>query len=287
MIVCGIILSRKSGWGGEFWSGLEKLVYYWLFPALLFRSIVRQSVSLDRAGPLACGVLSIVLIATLTAWAAQPLLKPNPVRFASIMQCAMRFNSYVLLSLSQRIGGAEVTAMAAVCVGIAVSPCNALAVTFLARHGTTGVLRELVRNPLIVATVAAGVFNVLGVHLPEPVDSVLERAGNASMALGLICVGAGVRFDGAQNDKWLMCWITAVKLLLLPAAALLIAPLFHLDATSRTALLIFAAVPTASSCYILANRMGGDGRYVAMAVSVSTVTAIATLPLWLRASGLG
>ena len=43
---------------------------------------------------------------------------------------------------------------------------------------------------------------------------------------------------------------------------------------------LFAAMPTASSAYILAMRMGGDGRSVAWLISASTLGAMLTLPLW-------
>ena len=43
---------------------------------------------------------------------------------------------------------------------------------------------------------------------------------------------------------------------------------------------LFAALPTASSAYILATRMGGDGRIVAWLISATTLGSMLTLPLW-------
>jgi malonate transporter len=45
--------------------------------------------------------------------------------------------------------------------------------------------------------------------------------------------------------------------------------------------LLFAALPTASSAYILAARMGGHATPVAYAITVQTLLAMVTLPLWL------
>jgi predicted permease len=45
--------------------------------------------------------------------------------------------------------------------------------------------------------------------------------------------------------------------------------------------MLFAALPTASSAYILAVQMGGNGPLVAQAITVSTVSTMVTLPLWL------
>jgi hypothetical protein len=48
---------------------------------------------------------------------------------------------------------------------------------------------------------------------------------------------------------------------------------------------LFGALPTASSAYILAMRMGGDGRSVAWLISASTLAAMGTLPAWLMLLG--
>jgi predicted permease len=40
----------------------------------------------------------------------------------------------------------------------------------------------------------------------------------------------------------------------------------------------FAAMPTASSAYVLAARMGGDGAFVAGLVTISTLLAMIGLP---------
>ncbi len=53
---------------------------------------------------------------------------------------------------------------------------------------------------------------------------------------------------------------------------------FGLSSVQTTILLAFSALPTASSCYVLAARMGYDGAYVAGLVTVSTLLGMASLP---------
>ena len=52
-----------------------------------------------------------------------------------------------------------------------------------------------------------------------------------------------------------------------------------LGAVQATILLIFSALPTASSSYVLAARMGFDGAFVAALVTVSTLLGMLSLPL--------
>ena len=52
-----------------------------------------------------------------------------------------------------------------------------------------------------------------------------------------------------------------------------------------TVLLAFSALPTASTCYVLAARMGDNGPYVAGLVTLSTMLGPASLTLALGLLG--
>lgn len=285
LIVLGFVLSRTTGWGREFWTGLEKINYNCLFPALLFVSIVRNPIRWDTAGPMLVGVWAVILLGALLAVVGGWLLRPDPVRLSSGMQCAYRFNTFIFLAVTERVGGSPAAGLAAMCVGAAVPLANLLAVTALARHSSKGTLREIVTNPLILATVGGGIVMATGVPLPQPVEEGLSRLGSAAIALGLVSVGAGLTLAGAKVDRGLAAWITGIRVLALPAAVLLLAPMAGIGGLPLMTLVTFAAIPTATSAYVLAARMGGDGPYTAFLVSVSTVAAMISAPVWLSLAG--
>ena len=79
--------------------------------------------------------------------------------------------------------------------------------------------------------------------------------------------------------------VLTVKHLGMPLMAWGIARLLGLDPTQTTVLLMFSAVPTASSCYVLAARMGYDGPYVAGLVTLSTLLGMVSLPFALGVLG--
>jgi hypothetical protein len=169
-------------------------------------------------------------------------------------------------------------------VGAMVPPANVAAVWMLARHGDAALWRELARNPLIVATLAGLLGNVAGLELPAPLAQFLGRLGEAAIALGLLAVGAALKLHGREAlgvGRAGTTWFLAVKLLALPLVAWGSARWFGLSGLYRDVVLVFAALPTASSAYILAVRMGGDGPSTAWLVSTSTLAAMLTLPLWL------
>ncbi|MGD9945398.1 MAG: AEC family transporter [Burkholderiaceae bacterium] len=289
LVACGCVLFRFMGWGREFWSGLERLVYYVLFPALLFNSALHSTVDLQQALPTLSVALLTAAIGVSLAYLARPVLRPIRVLFASGAQCAFRFNSYVLLALSQRLAGESGLTLAALLMGVCIPLFNVAAVYPLARSGGHGVFAALIRNPLIVATLAGIAGNALGLQLPEVATATLSRLGGASLALGLLAAGAALRFEhpaardaAARRSAWqLAVWFTSVKFVATPLAAWLLAGAFGLDPVSRLIVVMFAAMPTAPSAYILASQMGGDGPFTAQLISLSMVTAVIALPLWL------
>ena len=139
----------------------------------------------------------------------------------------------------------------------------------------------MLRNPLIVATVGGLAFNLLGIPLPEFVLATIQRLGAASIALGLIAVGAGLRLGGTIVERPTLAWFLAVKLRRAPLVAWLIVTRLALPPLQREIAVLFAALPSASSAYILAVRMGGDGAIVAFLISASTVLSVVTLPIWI------
>ncbi|MBL8288439.1 MAG: AEC family transporter [Rubrivivax sp.] len=290
LIAAGWFICRHTALNRPVWDGAERLVYHVLFPALLFEAIVRNPPQLQAAAPLAASAFGLTAVGVLLALALAAWPGTDRRAHASGAQTAFRFNSYIALALAARLGGAEAVAAMAVIISVCVPLCNVAAVwplTRLAQPGGQGYLRELARNPLIIATVAGSVFNALGLRLPEWLAITLARMGAAALPLGLMAVGAGLTFGALREAPRLAAALLAIRHAVLPAlavalAALAAAPL-QLGPLQQSLLVTFASLPTSSSAYVLAVRLGGHGAYVAGIVTVSTILAMAGLPLALSA----
>ncbi|MEO8937633.1 MAG: AEC family transporter, partial [Burkholderiaceae bacterium] len=66
-----------------------------------------------------------------------------------------------------------------------------------------------------------------------------------------------------------------------PFVVWLIVRHFAFPPLQREIAILFAALPSASSAYILAVRMGGNGAIVAFLISASTIVSVLTLPIWI------
>ena len=282
LILIGAGLRRIMYLGDHFWSGLEKLVYFILFPALLFNGLVKAQIDWSSAAPM-LAVAGAAMGGSMLLGLAARLLPITPISFASQYQCAFRFNSYIGLAVAGTLHGIPGIAAMGIVVGLMVPPANLAAVWMLARHGEAGVLRELLRNPLILATLAGIAANLGGLELPTVALKFLGRLGDAAIVLGLLAVGGGLRIVGAGGTATHLAagYFLLVKLVAMPAIALLLIRAIGLNGVHADVALIFAALPAASSAYILAQRMGGDGARVAWLISAGTLLSMLSIPLWL------
>jgi malonate transporter len=285
LIALGFLICRYTALDRPVWEAAERLVYYLLFPVLLFSSIVRNPLEPSAVANLALSGLLVTGGGVVMALALRYAPGVDARTHASGSQVAFRFNSYMALALADRLGGPPALAAVAVLVSVCVPLCNVAAVWPLARHGGHGYLRELARNPLILSTMAGLVCNLMGLRLPEVVGTTMQRIGLAALPLGLMAVGAGLRFGALRESPRLAAALLGVKHVALPLLALVIVQLVALKPVEQLALVAFAALPTATSAYVLAARMGGHGSYVAGLVTVSTLLGMLSLPLALSALG--
>ncbi len=282
LIVCGYLVCRYTALNRTVWEQVESLVYFMLFPVLLFHSIVKSPLDIAAASGLISaglllGVTGIALAYSLPWW---PWLGPRIDRreHAASAQVAFRFNSFIGLALAERLAGAQGLQLIAVLIGVCVPLFNVGAVWPMARHAQRGFLRELLRNPLILATASGLVANLMGFTLPVWLEPTVTRIGAASLALGLLAAGAGMQFSHLSQAKVLAIAVLSIKHLVLPLVAWGLAAGFGLSPVQTTILLAFSALPTASSAYVLAARMGYNGGYVAGLVTLSTMLGVLSLP---------
>jgi len=282
LILLGYLVCRYTALNRPVWEQVETLVYYFLFPVLLFHSIVKSPLDLGAASSLmgagwATGLIGIAMAYALPRlpWLGRHM---DPRDHASSAQIAFRFNSFIGLAIADRLAGPQGLQLIAVLIGVCVPLFNVAAVWPMAKHAQRGFARELLRNPLIIGTASGLVANLMGFSIPVWLEPTVTRLGAASLALGLMAAGAGMQFGALARGKTLAVSVLVIRHALTPIAALGVALLFGLNPTQTTILLAFSALPTASSCYVLAARMGYDGAYVAGLVTLSTLLGMASLP---------
>ena len=141
----------------------------------------------------------------------------------------------------------------------------------------------MLTNPLIIATVAGLLVKASGLTVPQTATTFLAHLGNDSLAMGLLCIGAGLRLHDFRDHLALITTSVVCRLLAVPAAV----TLAGLDPVEAGVAILFAALPPAQSCYVMTASMKGDAPSVANVTTAQTLAAMATLPFWISTVLIG
>jgi predicted permease len=286
LILLGVVMRRWFGLREDFWPQLDRLIYYVFFPALLFYSLTHFRVDFSSATPMLLVAVLFMAAGIALGYAGKYLFHAPDRVFAATFQATFRFNSFVGLAIAGGIHGKEGLAALGLLLGFMVPVANVASVLMLARHSESHWLREILLNPLIIATAGGIAISLSGLELPSLIGSLMGLLSQASVPMGLIAVGAGLRAIGFRHYQGTLWYGVIVKLLVLPGIAWGLATMFGLSGVYFHIAVLLAALPISTMAYVLATRMGGDGNTIAAQIMLSTLLAALTLPLWLLLMGV-
>lgn len=291
LILLGHLCRRLEFPARSFWPEAERITYYLFLPALFVSNLASADFSKLSAAPLALTLVLAIVAACVLLLLARPMLGLAGPSFSSVFQGGVRMNTYVGLAGAAALMGQRGLTLSAVALIAMIPLLNIFCVPVVAHFGSKGspgvrgTLRELAKNPLILACLGGFALNLSGLPLPQSLRDVLTLLGRVSLPLGLMAVGAALQFGDARAHLRGVVLSSAVKLALLPALAFLACVLLGVHGEERTIAVLFAALPTSSSAFILARQLGGDTALMATIVTAHTLLSFATLPLALSLLG--
>jgi predicted permease len=147
-----------------------------------------------------------------------------------------------------------------------------------AKPTVRGILRGIALNPLVVGCVIGIALQVTRIGLPPGVEGCIKALGQASLPLGLLCVGAALDWKALGRGLTPTIWASAAKFVLMPLATALICFWLGLDREAIIVAVLFQSLPTASSSYVMARQLGGDSELMAGVVAFQTVLAVVAVP---------
>jgi len=294
VIALGVFLKRTLLPSAEAWDSLERLIYFVLFPALLITTTATADFRNVPAAGVGGALFTAILGVGLVLIALHPLivraLAINGPAYTSVFQGAMRWNTFVALSIAASLHGALGLALASVAMVAMIPLLNVLCVIVLAWYAADkapdakSVLDQLVRNPLIWSVIVGLTLNLSGLPLPKVIISFGDILGRGALAVGLLVVGAGLELDKTLRPSAAVLTSVLIKLLLMPTVAIGIGLAMGLSGAALSVVAIASSMPTAPGAYVLARQMRGDAALIARIISLETVAAVATIPVAIAAA---
>ncbi|WP_043360771.1 AEC family transporter [Belnapia sp. F-4-1] len=287
LLLLGAVLKRRLLPQDAIWAGIERLVFWALMPALLVSAIASVDILALPLGRMGLAIWLSLLTGGALSLALAAAFRADHPATTSVFQGGIRFNNLMGFAVIGGIFGAGGTALGAVATGLIVPFVQTLTtIVFALGPGTGGrlsprrVLRQLLLNPLLLACLAGFAVALAG-GLPPGVKPLLQSLGQASVALGLLCVGAALSPGALGGRLPLQLATSAIKLLLMPALTFALGRWFGLEPLPLAAAVTFMALPTATTSYVMARAMGGDAPLMAAITSLEHMLAVATLPCWI------
>ena len=286
LVLLGLGLRRAPVINADFWIGLEQCSYWVLFPALLFVTMAKADFSdgTDLAVSLAA-ILSVAIMSgsLLLAW---PLIRRMHVKspaFTSLFQTATRWNAFIALAVAAKTYGEEGLTTVGLVMAAIIIPLNFVNVTVLvwfsgSERNYRILIRRIITNPLIVSTSLGIAVNVSGISIFEPVMTAIELLSQASLSLGLITVGAGLRIMDALRPRAITLVAVLLKLVVFPAVAVAVGLAVGVTGNGLVLLALSAGVPTAMNGYLLAKQFNGDADLYAAATTLQVALSFFSIP---------
>jgi predicted permease len=204
--------------------------------------------------------------------------------FTSLYQGSVRFNVYVGLAASATLYGSLGLAVGAVVMAIMIPLLNLCCVLVFSvfTHKTGNISSSflaITKNPLIISSLLGLLLNQTGVGFPVVLEPVADLLSRMALPLGLLSVGAGLSFRVLVKSGKEIGWASFIKLGLMPIVAFALCAVLALDVESAEIIWLYAALPTATSSYILARQLGGDAPMMAAIITGQTLISMISIPV--------
>ena len=285
LMVIGYVLVHHTKLADkELCSKANALVFKVFLPCMLFKNIYQSDIRTQIDTELclfAAG--SLLLLFVLLCFLVPKVVKKENQQ-GVVIQGIFRSN-YVIFGVAvvENMYGPENTVTAAVLSAILVPMYNFLAVIALSvfgerrEHDWKKILGNILKNPLIIASVLGILFSYFGIHMPKAAETTLGDLAKLATPIAFLILGGDFDFSKVKGNLRMAGGVVGVKMVVLPLLTIpVMIGMGYRDAELLSALLAYQT-PVAVSSYIMAQQAGADEQLAGQLVVFSSAASIITL----------
>lgn len=266
---------------------MNKVCFKVFLPILLFYNIYKSDVkSAFNINLILFSVVSVVLLFLILLIIIPKIEKDNKKRGVMI-QSIFRSNFVIFgMPVASSIYGEGNIGSTALLIAIIVPLFNLLSVISLEvfRDGDINfkkVIKGIITNPLIIASVLGILFVLLNFKLPTFLEKSISDVSKLATPLSLILLGGSFSFSDIKEYINHMIFVVSNKLVLVPLVFIPISIALGFREIELLTLLIIFASPTAVSTFQMAKQMDSDHILAQQAIVFSCLFCIPTVFLWI------
>ncbi len=287
MMAAGFLIRRVGLVSEDAFRIINRIVFYIGIPSLVFHAVVtdKTEASWQYALWVALSVLAAFALSMLLA----RVLSKDPSKRGTLAQAAYRSNDGIFGTAIAAALSCEGTMAFTLVISATLFGITGVLCYELNRGGKVNIpklLLNLVKNPILIAAGLAFIVRFSGLTLPYVILRPIEYFKSMCTPLGFLVLGGLLSFKSLRDDWKSVTIVSAVKLVVFPAAVCSIAYfLGGIEGAELASLFIVFAAPTAMSCMPMASELGGDVKLSGELIAVTTVFSLLTVFLYLTFFG--
>lgn len=290
----GYYLCRKKMLSEEFLAVCNTFDYVIALPAKIFLAVYLADFAQHFSVGFIFYYMSSVTAFILIVWGITSILVKDKQRRSALIHCSFRSNySIISVSLAANMFPPEEMGVVMMLMPSVLLINNVFTVIILGTLSPTQkedkkgkvkqvavLLKEIIKNPLIVATAVGLFLNLLHIPLPGFAYKSMYYLGSTATPLALLAIGAQIDFKKFKGNLEIVGIGTVVKLVVMPI--FVVVPAFFIDGFTNaqiSALFLASAVPLSVSSYIMAENMASDAELTSQIVLSTTLFSMITVML--------
>ena len=288
IIFLGHILKRFGMTNDRFLSKSDRLIYFVLFPILLFWKIGAAHPAANMNFDYCLAALSAVTVVFVLSILYIKTCKVGNFQAGTFSQSCYRFNSYVGMALVLSAFGEAGGQYFGILIGIIIPWINVMAVTVLIWFSghrfafwkkVQVTFKAVFTNPLFISCVAGFIYSSTLSSFPKPIEDTFSLLSRITIPLALLSIGGALTLKSLKTYFNLSVVASGFKLLVLPLTGFFMLSFFNVTGLPFEVSMVFFALPTSTAMYVLSSQLNSDTDLASASIFVSTILSFFSLSL--------
>lgn len=285
VITLGFSLKKTGLVKPAFIYDLNRLIYFIALPSLLFHKIsVADFFTYFNLKLLVILALTTIGCCIFSYYYCVVRGYPQAVKGA-FCQGSFRGNlAYIGLAIAYQAFGEEGLTVAGILLGFLVPLFNFLSIVVLVMAQKSSFenlnysfyLKQVLYNPLILASISGIVWSSLGWPLPVVVDRSLSIVTGMALPLALIAIGSTFSLKKLKGDLGIAVLATCNKTVFMPLLTGIFLWIFGIQGLEFAVGVLLAGTPVAAAAYIMAQQLQADAELSGAIIALSTIFSLFT-----------
>ncbi len=282
------MIAKKLGLVKEtFLRELNGVIFRVFFPFIMFNNLYKADFSTLKDADYVLFAVIATLIIIVISFILVPVFEKYNSRRGVIIQAIFRSNSVLFaIPLAGSVLGEEASIKSSIIVAFLVPMYNIFSVMILEyyRGGkvkASVIVKNILKNPLIMGAIAGAIFNLLPVTMPDSLAHPITQLSNLATPMALFVLGGTLKFSDLRKNAVPVSVGVILKLIIVPAIVAYAMAVLKYEPSELFAVFCMFATPVAAASFPMAQSMGADADLAGEYVVVGTLLSIVTIFVWI------